>query len=61
MKVVCFAQVSNVLGYEAPVKEIVKIAHENGIKVVVDGAQSIAHLPVDVQDLDVDFFLFFSP
>ncbi|WP_304747779.1 aminotransferase class V-fold PLP-dependent enzyme [Dubosiella newyorkensis] len=58
VKVVCFAQVSNVLGYEAPVKEIVKIAHENGIKVVVDGAQSIAHLPVDVQDLDVDFFCF---
>lgn len=58
VKIFAFAQVSNVLGYEAPVKEIVQVAHENGIKVVVDGAQSIAHLPVDVQDLDVDFFCF---
>ncbi|MCF0259865.1 MAG: aminotransferase class V-fold PLP-dependent enzyme, partial [Erysipelotrichaceae bacterium] len=57
-KVVCFAQVSNVLGYTAPVKEITKIAHEHGIIVVVDGAQSVAHMPVDVKDLDVDFFCF---
>lgn len=57
-KVVCFAQVSNVLGYAAPVKEITRAAHEHGIIVVVDGAQSIAHMPVDVQDLDVDFFCF---
>ena len=58
VKVVALAQVSNVLGYEAPIKDIVRIAHEQGVKVVVDGAQSIAHLPVDVQDLDVDFFCF---
>ncbi|WP_289108219.1 aminotransferase class V-fold PLP-dependent enzyme [uncultured Dubosiella sp.] len=58
VKVVALAQVSNVLGYEAPIKDIVRIAHERGVKVVVDGAQSIAHLPVDVQDLDVDFFCF---
>lgn len=57
-KVVSFAQVSNVLGYTAPVKEITRIAHEHGIIVVVDGAQSIAHMPVDVADLDVDFFCF---
>lgn len=58
VKVVSIAQVTNVLGYETPIKEITKIAHEHGIKVVVDGAQSVAHLPVDVQDLDVDFFCF---
>lgn len=58
VKVVSIAQVTNVLGYEAPIKEITKIAHDHGIKVVVDGAQSVAHLPVDVQDLDVDFFCF---
>ena len=56
VKVVAFAQVSNVLGFEAPVKEIVKICHERDILVVVDGAQSTPHLPIDVQDLDVDFF-----
>ena len=58
VKIVALAQVSNVLGYEAPVKEICRIAHERGIKVVVDGAQSVAHLPVDVQELDCDFFCF---
>lgn len=57
-KVIAFAQVSNVLGYVAPVKEITKIAHEHGVIVVVDGAQSVAHMPIDVQDLDVDFFCF---
>ena len=58
VKVVCLAQVSNVLGFEAPVKEITKIAHEHGALVVVDGAQSTPHIPIDVQDLDVDFFVF---
>ena len=58
VRVVSIAQVSNVLGYEAPIKEITKICHENNIIVVVDGAQSVAHLPVDVQDLDCDFFVF---
>ena len=56
VKVVALAQVSNVLGFEAPIKEITKICHEKGILVVVDGAQSTPHLPIDVQDLDVDFF-----
>lgn len=57
-KVVMLAQVSNVLGYTAPIKEMVKLAHERGILFVVDGAQSVAHQPVDVQDLDCDFFCF---
>lgn len=58
VKVVCLAQVSNVLGFEAPIKEITKLAHEHGALVVVDGAQSTPHIPIDVQDLDVDFFAF---
>ncbi|WP_288230242.1 aminotransferase class V-fold PLP-dependent enzyme [uncultured Faecalicoccus sp.] len=58
VKVVCLAQVSNVLGFEAPVKEIAKIAHQNDMLVVVDGAQSTPHIDIDVQDLDVDFFVF---
>lgn len=57
-KVVCLAQVSNVLGYEAPIREMAKICHEHGILLVVDGAQAVAHLPVDVQELDVDFYVF---
>ena len=57
VKVVSIAQVSNVLGYEAPIREMAKICHERDIILVVDGAQSIAHLPVDVQDLDCDFFV----
>ena len=57
VKVVSIAQVSNVLGYEAPIREMAKICHEKDIILVVDGAQSIAHLPVDVQELDCDFFV----
>lgn len=57
VKVVALAMVSNVLGYTAPIKEIAKICHENGILLVVDGAQSTPHLPIDVQDLDVDFYV----
>ena len=57
-KVVSIAHVSNVLGTINPVKEMTKMAHEHGIPVVVDGAQSIAHHPIDVQDLDCDFFVF---
>ena len=56
--VVSIAHISNVLGTINPVKEMVKMAHEYGIPVVVDGAQSIAHHPIDVQDLDCDFFVF---
>ncbi len=57
-KVVSIAHISNVLGTINPVKEMVRMAHEHGIPVVVDGAQSIAHHPIDVQDLDCDFFVF---
>lgn len=57
-KIVSVMQVSNVLGVINPVKEIAKIAHENGAVMVVDGAQSIPHMKVDVQDLDCDFLAF---
>jgi cysteine desulfurase/selenocysteine lyase len=57
-KVVSIAHISNVLGTINPVKEMVAMAHQYGISVVVDGAQSIAHHPIDVQDLDCDFFVF---
>ena len=57
-KVVSIAHISNVLGTINPVKEMIAMAHEYGIPVVVDGAQSMAHHPIDVQDLDCDFFVF---
>ena len=57
-KLVAVAHVSNVLGTINPVKEMVRMAHEKGIPVVIDGAQSVAHMPIDVQDLDCDFFVF---
>ena len=57
-KVVSIAHISNVLGTVNPVKEMVKMAHRYGIPVVIDGAQSIAHHPIDVQDMDCDFFVF---
>ncbi len=57
-KIVAMTQVSNVLGREYPVKEIAKLAHENGAVMVVDGAQSTPHMRVDVTDLDADFFAF---
>jgi cysteine desulfurase/selenocysteine lyase len=49
---------SNALGTAVPVKEVVKIAHARGIKVLVDGAQGAVHLPVDVRDIDCDFYAF---
>lgn len=58
VKVVALAQVTNVLGYLVPIKQICEIAHLYGAKVVVDGAQSIPHMPIDVKDLDCDFFAF---
>ncbi len=58
IKVVTLAQVSNVLGNIIPLKEIVRYAHENGAIVCCDGAQSVPHIKVDVQDLDVDFLCF---
>ena len=57
-KLVSVTQVSNVLGTVNPVKEMVRIAHEHGVPVVVDGAQSVPHFAVDVQDLDCDFLAF---
>ena len=57
-KVVSIAHISNVLGTINPVKQMVAMAHQYGIPVVVDGAQSMAHHPIDVQDLDCDFFVF---
>jgi cysteine desulfurases, SufS subfamily len=57
-KLVAVTQVSNVLGVTNPVKEIASIAHKNGAVVVVDGAQSVPHMKVDVQDLDADFLAF---
>ncbi len=57
-KVVSIAHISNVLGTINPVKKMVAMAHQYGIPVVIDGAQSIAHHPIDVQDLDCDFFVF---
>lgn len=57
-RIVAVTHVSNVLGTVNPIKEIIHWAHLNGTPVLVDGAQSIPHLPVDVQDLDADFYAF---
>ena len=57
-KIIALAQITNVVGDVRPIKEITKIAHENNIFVVVDGAQSVPHMSVDVQDLDIDFLAF---
>lgn len=57
-KVVSVAHISNTLGTINPVKEMITMAHQYGIPVVVDGAQSMAHLPIDVQDMDCDFYVF---
>ncbi len=59
-RIVCIAHVSNVLGTVNPVKEMIAIAHAYGVPVLIDGAQSVPHLPVDVQDMDADFFAFSS-
>lgn len=57
-KIVAMVHVSNVLGTINPIKEVAKIAHQHGAIMVVDGAQSVPHMPVDVQDLDCDFLAF---
>lgn len=57
-KIVSIAHVSNVLGVINPVKELASLAHMHGAVMVVDGAQSVPHMPVDVQDLDCDFLAF---
>lgn len=57
-KIIALAHVTNVLGFVVPIKEIAKLAHERGIYLVVDGAQSVPHLKTDVKDLDADFLAF---
>lgn len=57
-KIIALAHISNVIGDIRPIKEICKFAHENNIFVVVDGAQSLPHIKVDVKDLDCDFLAF---
>lgn len=57
-KVVALTYVSNVMGYISPIKEIIKLAHEVGAIVIVDAAQAVPHMKVDVKDLDCDFLAF---
>ena len=57
-RVISLAHVTNVVGDIRPIKEITKLAHERGIMVVVDGAQSVPHMEIDVKDLDIDFLAF---
>jgi cysteine desulfurase/selenocysteine lyase len=57
-KIVAITQMSNVLGTAVPIKELVRIAHERAIPVLVDGSQGAVHLDVDVRDLDADFYVF---
>ena len=57
-KVVAITYVSNVMGYITPIKEIIKIAHEYGAVVILDGAQAVPHMPIDVKELDCDFLAF---
>jgi cysteine desulfurase / selenocysteine lyase len=57
-KMIAITHMSNVLGTIVPLKDVVRIAHERGIPVLADGAQGAVHLPVDVQDLDIDFYAF---
>jgi cysteine desulfurase/selenocysteine lyase len=57
-RIIAVAHVSNTLGTVNPVKEIIRIAHHHNVPVLVDGAQSVPHITVDVQDLDCDFFVF---
>jgi cysteine desulfurase/selenocysteine lyase len=57
-KIVAITHMSNVLGTVVPIKQVIEIAHQRGIPVLVDGSQAAVHLPVDVQDLDADFYVF---
>ena len=57
-KVISLAHITNVVGDVRPIKEIIKYAHQNNILVLVDGAQSVPHMKIDVQDLDIDFLTF---
>ena len=57
-KIVSVAHVSNVLGIINPIEKIIQLAHQQGAKVIIDGAQAVAHIDIDVQQLDCDFYLF---
>ncbi|WP_405341188.1 SufS family cysteine desulfurase [Fibrobacter sp.] len=57
-KFVSVTHVSNVLGTVTPIEELIAIAHRHGVRILIDGAQSIAHIPVNVATLDADFFVF---
>ncbi len=57
-KMVAITHMSNVLGTVVPVKDVTRLAHARGIPVLVDGSQGAVHLPVDVQDIDCDFYVF---
>lgn len=57
-KVISIAHISNVVGDIRPIKEIIEYAHQNDILVIIDGAQSVPHIKVDVQELDIDFLAF---
>ena len=57
-KLVAMCHVSNVLGTVNPIKELIAEAHQNGVPVLIDGAQAVSHIKVDVQDLDADFYAF---
>ena len=57
-KLISITQVSNALGTVTPVAEVIKIAHAKGVRVLVDGAQSVSHMPTNVQAIDADFFVF---
>ena len=57
-KIFAIAQVSNIFGMENPIKKFAEVCHKNGTIIICDGAQSVSHMPVDVRDMDVDFFAF---
>ncbi len=57
-RMIAITQMSNALGTIVPVKDVIRIAHARGIPVLVDGSQAAVHLPIDVQDLDADFYAF---
>ena len=57
-KIVSISHIANSIGTVNPIKKIINMAHQSEAKVLVDGAQSIAHMPIDVQDMDADFFVF---
>jgi cysteine desulfurase/selenocysteine lyase len=56
-KLVALSHVSNVLGTVLPVRDMIALAHRNGARVLIDGAQAVGHFPVDVRDLDADFYV----